>query len=203
MSDKTETSEETKNPDVDEETAAESVETPEVEANAEESYVSDENELVSRLNQAEARAAELQDRLLRTAAEQENYRKRMAREKDDLRKYAIGDLIEDLLPAIDNMKLGLQGATQYDSTEAKNVAYGFEMVINQIKQILGDKGLTEIDPTGGAFDPNLHEATSNQPSDEHDEGVVIQTLRAGYTLNERLLRPATVIVSSGKADAES
>lgn len=153
-----------------------------------------------RVAEAEARAADYQNRFLRAAADHENYRKRMAREKDDLRKFAKGDIISDLLPALDNLKLGLQGAEQYTSDDAKQVAFGFQMVAKQIKDILGESGLVEVDPVGSAFDPNLHEATSNQPSSEYGEGIVSQTLRVGYTLNDRLLRPATVIVSSGKSE---
>lgn len=190
-------SEETKNPaedvveEVEEQATAETVVDDVVEE-------SDELSLEQRLSEAEARATDYQNRYLRGAADHENYRKRMAREKDELRKFAKGDLISDLLPALDNLKLGLQGAEQYQSDDAKQVAFGFQMVAKQIKDILGESGLVELDPVGSAFDPNLHEAASNQPSEEHGEGVVCQTLRVGYTLNDRLLRPATVIVSSGK-----
>lgn len=158
-----------------------------------------EKSLEERLVEAEGRAAELQARFLRAAADHENYRKRMAREKDELRKFAKGDLIGDLLPALDNLKLGLQGAEQYKSDDAKQVAFGFQMVVKQIKDILAESGLEEIDPVGAAFNPNLHEAASNQPSEEYGEGIVSQTLRVGYSLNERLIRPATVVVSSGNA----
>ncbi|MGB0370925.1 MAG: nucleotide exchange factor GrpE [Opitutales bacterium] len=195
-------SDDTKNPteeaveEVDENVTAESVVEEAVEAPESE----DEVTLEQRVSTAEARAAEYQNRFLRAAADHENYRKRMAREKDDLRKFAKGDLISDLLPALDNLKLGLQGAEQYQSDDAKQVAFGFQMVAKQIQDILGESGLVAIDPVGSAFDPNLHEAASNQPSEEHGEGIVCQTLRVGYTLNERLLRPATVVVSSGKPE---
>lgn len=194
-------SENTKEPT--EETVEEPVETAEtevVEEVAEESEESGEKSLEERLAEAEARAADYQGRFLRAAADHENYRKRMARDKEELRKFAKGDLISDLLPALDNLKLGLQGAEQYQSDDAKQVAYGFQMVAKQIKDILGDSGLKEVDPVGSAFDPNLHEAASNQPSEEYGEGLVAQTLRVGYTLNDKLLRPATVVVSSGKPE---
>ncbi|MEM9026379.1 MAG: nucleotide exchange factor GrpE [Verrucomicrobiota bacterium] len=195
-------SDETKNLEEESTSPAES---PEVEdsvngESAESGEVVEEVALEQRVAEAEAKAADYQNRFLRAAADHENYRKRMAREKDELRKFAKSDLISDLLPALDNLKLGLQGAEQYQSDDARQVAFGFQMVAKQIKDILGESGLVELDPVGVAFDPNLHEATSNQPSEEYGEGIVAQTLRVGYTLNERLLRPATVIVSSGKPE---
>ena len=190
-------SEEPKEPT--EETVEEPIETAETEV-VEEAEESGEKSPEERVAEAEARAADYQGRFLRAAADHENYRKRMARDKEELRKFAKGDLISDLLPALDNLKLGLQGAEQYKSDDAKQVAFGFQMVAKQIKDILGESGLKEVDPVGSAFDPNLHEAASNQPSEEYGEGIVAQTLRVGYTLNDKLLRPATVVVSSGKAE---
>jgi molecular chaperone GrpE len=95
------------------------------------------------------------------------------------------------------MKLGLQAAENHP--EAKDVTYGFKMVDDQLKKSLSEQGLEELLPDGETFDPNLHECVSHQPSDEIKEDHVIQTVRAGYRLNDRLIRAATVIVSSGPA----
>lgn len=149
----------------------------------------------SPLEKAEKEAAEMKTRWLRSVADLENYRKRIAREKQDIIRSAAASVIESLLPVLDNMKLGLQAAENHP--EAKDVVVGFKMVDGQLKQSLQEQGLEEIAPDGEAFDPNLHECISQQNSEDVEEGRVIQTVRAGYRLNDRLLRAANVIVSSG------
>lgn len=156
---------------------------------------SEAGELMSRLEEAEARAADMQNKALRALAELENYRKRMARERQELLKSAAADVIESLLPALDNLRLGLQAAENHP--EAGDVARGFEMVGKQMLSALQEQGLQELDPTGEDFDPHRHDSLSTQPSDEVEEGKVLQTIKFGYLLNDKLLRPATVIVSSG------
>lgn len=152
---------------------------------------------LSDLEKAQAEAAEMKTRYLRAVADMENYRKRMAREKQDIIRAAAAGVVESLLPVLDNMKLGLQAAEKHP--EAKDVTYGFQMVDDQLKKSLSEQGLEELIPDGEIFDPNLHECVAHQPSDEVEEDKVIQTVRAGYRLNERLIRAATVIVSSGPA----
>ncbi|MDP4878825.1 MAG: nucleotide exchange factor GrpE, partial [Opitutales bacterium] len=102
---------------------------------------------------------------------------------------------------LDNMKLGLQAAENHP--EAKDVTVGFKMVDDQLKRSLSEQGLEELLPDGEVFDPNLHECIAHQPSEDVKEDHVIQTVRAGYRLNERLIRAANVIVSSGPAKADS
>ena len=152
---------------------------------------------LSELEKAQAEAADMKTRYLRAVADMENYRKRMTREKQDIIRGAAADVVESLLPVLDNMKLGLQAAENHP--EAKDVTYGFKMVDDQLKKSLSEQGLEELIPDGETFDPNLHECVAHQPSDEVKEDLVIQTVRAGYRLNERLIRAATVIVSSGPA----
>lgn len=151
---------------------------------------------LSELEEAQAEAAEMKTRYLRAVADMENYRKRMTREKQDTIRGAAADVVESLLPVLDNMKLGLQAAENHP--EAKDVTYGFKMVDDQLKKSLSEQGLEELIPDGDTFDPNLHECVAHQPSNEVNEDIVIQTVRAGYRLNERLIRAATVIVSSGQ-----
>ncbi|MGB0409062.1 MAG: nucleotide exchange factor GrpE [Opitutales bacterium] len=156
---------------------------------------------LTELEKAEAEAAEMKARYLRAVADMENYRKRMAREKQDIIRSAAGSVIESLLPVLDNMKLGLQAADNHP--EAKDVATGFKMVDDQLKKSLAEQGLEELIPDGEAFDPNLHECIAHQPSEDVAEDLVIQTVRAGYRLNDRLIRAANVIVSSGPARDEA
>ena len=156
---------------------------------------------LSELEQARAEAAEMKARYLRSVADLENYRKRMGREKQDIIRSAAAGVIEELLPVLDTMKLGLQAAEKHP--EAKDVTVGFKMVDDQFKKILSEQGLEEVVPNGEPFDPNLHECVAHQPSDEVAEDHVMETTRAGYRLNDRLIRAANVIVSSGPAKEES
>ena len=133
---------------------------------------------------------------LRSVADLENFRKRVAKDKQEIIKMANGSLIECLLPVIDTMKLGLQAADNHP--EAADIKKGFEMVLEQLNRALQDNGLVELSPEGSLFDPNLHESISYQASETIPEDHVIQTVRSGYTLNDRLIRAANVIVSSGK-----
>lgn len=153
--------------------------------------------VLTELEKAQAEAAEMKSRYLRTVADMENYRKRIAREKQDIIRGAAAGVIESLVPVLDNMKLGLQAADNHP--EAKDVTIGFKMVDDQLKKTLSEQGLEELIPDGDTFDPNLHECIAHQPSDDVEEDKVIQTVRAGYRLNDRLIRAANVIVSSGPA----
>ncbi len=149
---------------------------------------------------AKSEAASNYDRYMRAMADLDNFRKRTAREKDELRQYAAGRVLEDLLPVLDNLGLGLAAAKQ-PGAEIKALVGGVEMVFNQLKTALGNHGLTEINPLGQSFDAHQHEALSQQPSADVPEGVVVNVIRIGYALNGRLLRPAAVVVSSGSAKA--
>lgn len=167
--------------------------------NATEEEVTTEPEL-SELEKTQNEAKEMKVRYLRAVADLENYRKRITREKQDIIRSAAGCVVESLLPVLDNMKLGLKSAENHP--EAKEVTSGFKMVDDQLKKSLSEQGLEELLPNGETFDPNLHECISHQPSSEVAEDHIIETVRAGYRLNERLLRAASVIVSSGQVDKE-
>lgn len=138
---------------------------------------------------------------LRAMADLENFRKRVSKDKQDLIKMANATIFEALLPVIDNMKLGLQAAQTH--SEGAEITKGFDMVLEQFKQVLEENGLKEIASENGLFDPNLHESISYQASDTIPEDHIIQTIRTGYTLNDRLIRAANVIVSSGTDKANS
>jgi molecular chaperone GrpE len=135
------------------------------------------------------------DHLKRLQAEFENYRRRVQREAEQLRKLAAEDVVASLLPVIDNMYRACQAAERHDEGQ---VVEGVEKVTGQLVGLLGSQGLEEL-PTepGDPFDPMLHEAVLAQPSDEFEEGAIIAVLDRGYRLHDKLLRPARVIVSNG------
>lgn len=156
--------------------------------------------LEGQLATAKQEAAANYDRYMRAMADLENYRKRTIREKDELRQFAAANVMEDLIPILDNLGLGLAAARQ--QTDVKAVADGINLVLEQLKGTLTKHGLKEINPQGQAFDPNLHDCISHQPSADVAEEKVSQVVRPGYSLNGRLLRPASVVVSSGPAKVE-
>jgi len=146
---------------------------------------------------AKKEAAGNHDRYLRAVADLENFRRRTVREKEELRLFAASRLLEDLLPALDNLALGLAAAHR-PKADLKALANGVELVQQQLKGALANHGLKEINPAGQPFDPHQHEALSHEPSADVKPEHVLSVVRTGYSLNGRLLRPASVIVSSGK-----
>lgn len=136
---------------------------------------------------------ELNQRFLRTAADFENYKRRTALEKDDLMKYSNAKIIGEILPVLDNFQLALK--TPGDSKEVQNVIKGVEMIYRQLLQALEQAGMTKIEAVGHAFDPNLHEAIMQVDDDSVPEDTVVEELRAGYMLKERVIRPTMVKVS--------
>ena len=155
-------------------------------------------DLAAQLAAAKAESAANYDRFLRTAADLENFRRRALREKDELRTAATGRVLEDIFPVLDTLGMAAAAARQ-PGADLKGVADGVDMVLAQMKSALANHGLKEINPAGQAFDPHQHQAISHQPSADVKEEHVLQVVRVGYSLNGRLLRPASVIVSSGPA----
>jgi molecular chaperone GrpE len=132
----------------------------------------------------------LQDRLLRTAAEFDNYRKRMDRDRRDLAEYTAGEVMSELLPIIDNLERALQAAAPDDPLRK-----GVELIHRQMLDMLRKRGVTPIEALGADFDPNFHQAVIHEASAEHREGEVMEELQRGYVVGERLLRPAMVKVA--------
>ena len=157
-------------------------------------------DLAAQLATAKKEAADNYDRFMRTAADLENLRKRTLREKEELRLYSASRVLEDLLPVMDNLALGLTAAKQ-PNADLKTLTGGVDMVLTQCKSALGNHGLKEIHPAGQPFDPHQHEALSHAPSPDVQAEPVLNVIRTGYSLNGRLLRPASVIVSSGPTTA--
>jgi molecular chaperone GrpE len=143
----------------------------------------------------QAEAAKLKDLALRARADLDNFRKRSLREKEDAIRYANNGLLEKLLPVIDNFELGLDAAR--NATDAASVLQGMSMVHRQLQDFIRSQGLEEVPADGEAFDPNKHDAVSQEFSAEVPEGKVIRQVRKGYKLKDRLLRAASVIVSKG------
>jgi molecular chaperone GrpE len=135
------------------------------------------------------------DIALRSVADLDNYRKRMAREKDEAIRFANASFLERLIPILDNFELGLQAAKA--SGDQTAVVDGMSMVSRQLQDFLASCGIETIDATGQPFNPNIHEAIAQEENAEVEEGHVIRQVRKGYRLKDRLIRPANVVVSKG------
>lgn len=154
---------------------------------------------IADLKNRAAKADENWDRLLRTTADFDNFKKRAAREKSEAVQYANHSLIQKLLPILDNFEMALAAAQNAPAGHLASFQSGVVMIQQQLKAALAETGLEEIDATGKPFDPNFHEAVSQQESSETPEDHVLQQLRKGYKLKDRLLRPATVVVAKKPA----
>ncbi len=141
------------------------------------------------------------DRALRLQAEMENLRSRTAREILDERRYAALPLLRDLLPAIDNIDRALEAAQQ--SGESDSLLEGFKLVRQQVLSTFQQHHCQEIEALGQPFNPQIHEAILQQPSDEQPANHVLQVTQAGYQLHDRVVRPAQVIISSGPNDSKA
>jgi molecular chaperone GrpE len=150
-------------------------------------------EHVDEMEQLRRQAAEAQDRFLRSQAEIDNTRKRMRREMDEERRYAELRLLEDLLPVIDNINRAIEAAEK--NADAASLLSGIKMVSQQLHDVLDRHHLKPIKASGEPFDPAVHQAILQQPSDEHPENTVVHVGLPGYTLHERVVRPAQVVVS--------
>ena len=140
---------------------------------------------------------ELNEKYLRLAAEFENFKRRALKERQELHNYANENLIKELLPTVDNLERAVGHARQEDGGDAKNLLEGIELTYRSLMQALERLGVEGIDPEGEQFDPKIHEAIRQLPSDEHETGVVTEVFQKGYLLKNRLIRAALVAVSSG------
>lgn len=145
-----------------------------------------------------AKAAENWDKFLRTTADLENYRKRVAREKEELTRAAHERVVAALLPVLDNFERAIAA-----TTDASPLLDGIKQIQTQFRRALEDFGLKEVVVNAGhPFDPNVHEAISHVEHPELPEGTIVNQFQRGYKLADRLVRPARVVVSKGKAQAE-
>jgi molecular chaperone GrpE len=155
-------------------------------------------ELEAALNKAKEEAQRNYDRFLRSAADLENYKKRVAKEKTDLIRYGNEELLKALLPVIDNLERALGHA--HAESNQEGIRGGVEMILQQFLQILQRFGVTPIAAEGERFDPARHEAVMEQATDAYPSGHVISELERGYLLNDRLVRPAKVVVAKALED---
>ena len=165
---------------------------PEAVAEADASgQVSDELEALSRqLEKAEARVSEYKDSLMRSQAEFQNYRKRIERDNETMKSLMKGDIVRKILPVLDDLERAVQNRPADDLW-----ANGIELIARKFQGVIEGEGIRKIEAEGTEFDPNFHEAISNEPSDEVESGHVIAVVQSGYMLGERVLRPALVRVA--------
>lgn len=163
----------------------------------------DQNDRVAQL---EERLKETSDRLLRALAEADNTRKRLEKERQDTAKYAVSSFARDLLSVADNMRRALAAITpeqREQNAEFKNIAIGVEATERELLNLFERNGIRRIDPMGQMFDPNLHDVMFESDATGQPAGTIIQVLEPGYTIHDRLLRPARVGVAKASGEPQS
>jgi len=158
----------------------------------------DPDSLQQKVNQLEQEKEELMNRLVRLQADFDNYRKRTRVEKEELEKQANFNLIQRLLPVIDN----LERACQTSGENSEDIREGVQMVTRQFKEILEKEGVTPIECPGEPFDPNCHEAVMVEDSSEHPPNTVLDELQKGYKMKDKVLRASMVKVSSDESSGK-
>jgi molecular chaperone GrpE len=133
------------------------------------------------------------DRLLRSAAEFDNYRKRTERERRELADRTVETLLLDLVGVVDDFERALGAGAADGGVDAYR--QGIELIHRRVLDLLGRRGVTPVDAVGADFDPNIHQAVTTEPAGDHREGEVVEQLRRGYMIGDRLLRPAMVKVA--------
>lgn len=154
--------------------------------------------LNKRVQETYSKNEDLQDKYVRVLADLENLKRRQIKERDEAVQRTRSQIMGDLLPSLDAFQMGMQEAEKDEST--KNIFVGISMAFKQMENVLGEYGLEIINPDGSEFDPKFHEALSYQESDDVKEGFVLKTIRIGYRIKDKLLRPASVIISKGKEE---
>lgn len=151
-------------------------------------------ELEQKLDDAEARAEDNWNQYLRARAEMDNARRRLEKDVEQAKRQGLEKLAAELLPVKDSLEMGLAAAQEANADVAR-LAEGSELTLKMLSQAMEKFQISEVDPMGQKFDPERHEAMAMQPSAEHEPNTVIHVVQKGYLLDDRLLRPAMVIVS--------
>lgn len=151
-------------------------------------------ELMDKLDSAEKKAAENWDHLLRTKAEMDNIRRRTQKDLENAHKFALEKFIAELLGVRDSLEMGVTASTQENAT-VESLREGSEMTLSMLAGVFEKFNVVELNPEGEKFNPDHHQAMSMQPSAEHEPNTVIAVMQKGYLLNDRLVRPAMVMVS--------
>jgi len=154
-------------------------------------------EMETRIKSLEEESKETYDRFLRVSAEFENYKKRSAREMSEFKKFANESLIKELLLVVDNMERAINSSNDEENSN-NGLIKGVDMTLKELLKIFEKFGVKQVESMGKPFDPNFHQAVMQQENDEHPHNTVINELQKGYIINERLLRPAMVVVSMAK-----
>ncbi|MDH5711807.1 MAG: nucleotide exchange factor GrpE [Gammaproteobacteria bacterium] len=157
----------------------------------EEALVKAEDDLIEQLNNAKLKAEENWDLLLRTKAEMENLRRRTQIDLENAHKYGIEKFVSELLPVMDSMELGLAA----EDASAETLREGMALTISMVTQMFDKFNIRAVDPLNEKFDPELHQAMAAQPSADVEPNTVLAVMQKGYVLNDRLVRPAMVMVS--------
>ncbi len=166
-------------------------------AEEEKAAVDPMKEMEAKLNSAEQEAKENYDRFLRVSAEFENYKKRSAREMADFKKFANESLIKELLSVVDNLERAINSSAN-DEYVNSSVVEGVNMTLKEILKIFEKYSVKPIESLGKTFDPNFHQAISQEETEEHPENTVLKEFNKGYLMHERLIRPSLVVVSKAK-----
>jgi len=154
-------------------------------------------EMETRIKSLEEESKETYDRFLRVSAEFENYKKRSVREMSEFKKFANESLIKELLLVVDNMERAINSSNDEENSN-NGLIEGVDMTLKELLKIFEKFGVKQVESLGEPFDPNFHQAVMQQETDEHPNNTVIEELQKGYIINERLLRPAMVVVSMAK-----
>ena len=160
------------------------------EAEVEEQVSAEVEALKKQLEEAEAKASEHKDSWMRSQAEFQNYKKRIERDNEAMRVHMKGEIVKKVLPLLDDLERALQNRPAEESWEN-----GIELIVRKFQSVLESEGIKKIEAEGAEFDPNFHEAISNEPNDEVESGHVIAVVQNGYMLGERVIRPALVRVA--------
>ncbi|ORU93389.1 MAG: nucleotide exchange factor GrpE [Cycloclasticus sp. symbiont of Bathymodiolus heckerae] len=159
-------------------------------------------DLQSALDVANARADENWEKVLLAKADVENIRRRTQKDIEKARRFSVEKFAKDMLAVVDSLEMGLAAAENM-SGDVASIKEGMELTYKQLLSSLANSGVVQVNPEGESFNPDLHQAISMVPSDEHANNTVMQVFQKGYTLNSRLMRPAMVIVSQSSAPADA
>jgi len=151
------------------------------------------------LEEAQTKAEETRDQLIRARADIDNLRKRQERELENAHKYALENFVRELLGVRDSLELGLSAA-QEENAGVEKLREGMELTLKLLSDVMSKFGIEQIDPESEPFDPDLHQAMSMQPRSDVPPNTVVNVIQKGYTLNDRLVRPALVMVSQASSE---
>jgi molecular chaperone GrpE len=152
-------------------------------------------EMQGLLTEARTQAEQHYDSLLRVQADMDNLRRRTEREIDSAKKFALERMINDLIPVMDSMEMGLQASGQ-TANDQDTIRQGLEMTLKMFQDVMARFHVEALDPTGQKFNPQEHEAMTMQPSADHEPNTVMMTIQKGYKLHGRVVRPARVVISA-------